>query len=556
MTALFAGLKISSRVFGGFGLVLVLLAGMSLFAVISIGIVGDDFSRYRVIASQTNQAARVQANLLEARVSIKDYLANGAEPSMRDAQERLATAIEYSTGLVDLLVRPERVAIAKKALDELRQYQTAVNQLSSLQASDQNREASVTGTLDKLGPLIAEDLEKLKLTIKKEQEELGAHASTATDSAVLWTEVLAALGVVIGVTAAWLIGVGISKPVRAITDAMNKLAGGDKQSDIPGQDRTDEIGDMSKAVLVFKKNMIRADELAAQEAEARKAREKRAEKISELTTGFDQDMSAVLKTLASASTEMQATASGMTSTAEETSRQSSIVAAAAEQASNNVHTVASAAEELSASIAEITHQVAQSSTVASRAVTDAQRTNEQVRGLAESAQKIGDVVGLISDIAEQTNLLALNATIEAARAGDAGKGFAVVAAEVKNLATATSKATEQITVQITGIQQETNGAVDAIAAITTTIAEISEIASTIASAVEEQGAATEEITRNVQEASTGTTEVSANIAGVNEAASSTGAAAEQVLAASSELSQQSEMLRQKVGTFLDAVRTA
>lgn len=556
MTTLIDGFKISSKVFGGFGLVLVLLGGMSLFAVISIGIVGDDFTRYRLIATQTNQAARVQANLLEARVSMKDYLLSDAATSSRNVSERLAAAIDYNTGLVDLLIRPERRAIAERSLGELKQYQSAFNQVAGLQASDPQRNTLVTGTLDRLGPLIADNLEQLKLEIKKEQEALGAHASAATDSAVIWTEILAAVAVIVGMSAAWVIGVGISRPVRAITDAMNQLAGGDKQTTIPGQNRSDEIGAMSKAVLVFKENMIRADELAAKEAEARKAREKRAEKISELTTGFDQDVSAVLKTLASASTEMQATASGMTSTAEETSRQSSIVAAAAEQASNNVHTVASAAEELSTSIAEITHQVAQSSTVANRAVADAERTNEQVRGLAESAQRIGEVVGLISDIAEQTNLLALNATIEAARAGDAGKGFAVVAAEVKNLATATSKATEQITTQITGIQQETNGAVDAIAAITTTIAEISEIAATIASAVEEQGAATGEITRNVQEASTGTTEVSANIAGVNEAASSTGAAAEQVLAASSELSQQSELLRQKVGTFLDAVRSA
>ncbi len=548
--------KISSKVFGGFGVVLVLLAGMSLFSVISIGTVGDDFARYRLIASQANQAARVQANLLEARVSVEDYLLSGTATSAQNVKDRLSAAVDYSTGLTEMLVRPERRDIARKALEELKVYQSTFNQVVSLTASDPKRETLVTGTLDRLGPVIADNLEKLKLTIKDEQEQLGIHASEATDRATIGTELFAAIAIVIGVAAAWLIGVGISKPVRAITDAMNRLAGGDKQSDIPGQDRTDEIGDMSKAVLVFKKNMIRADELAAQEAEARKAREKRAEKISELTTGFDQDVSAVLKTLASASTEMQATASGMTSTAEETSRQSSIVAAAAEQASNNVHTVASAAEQLSASIAEITHQVAQSSTVASRAVTDAERTNAQVRGLAEAAQKIGDVVGLISDIAEQTNLLALNATIEAARAGDAGKGFAVVAAEVKNLATATSKATEQITSQITSIQQETNGAVDAIASITTTIAEISEIASTIASAVEEQGAATEEITRNVQEASTGTTEVSENIAGVNEAASSTGAAAEQVLSASGELSQQSELLRQKVGTFLDAVRSA
>ena len=310
-----------------------------------------------------------------------------------------------------------------------------------------------------------------------------------------------------------------------------------------------------EAVLEELKTIV-GEALAAQEAEAQKQREARAKLIEKLTNDFDAEVSLVLKTVASAATEMQATASSMTATAEQTSERSTIVASAAEEASSNVQTVAAASEELSASIAEIGQQVTQSSTVAGHAVTQAENTNAQVRGLAEAAQKIGDVVGLISDIAAQTNLLALNATIEAARAGEAGKGFAVVAAEVKNLANATAKATDEITAQITSIQSETEGAVVAIESISKTIGEISEIAATIASAVEEQGAATEEINRNVQEASTGTTDVSSNIAAVNEAASSTGAAAEEVLAASGELSQQSEILRHKVEEFLVAVREA
>ncbi len=385
-----------------------------------------------------------------------------------------------------------------------------------------------------------------------DQEEIFAPLFWLLISIVVEVLILSVVVACVGIY----LGRGISTPITRITQAMRVLADGDKTVEIPGNGRADEIGDMSKAVLVFKDNMIRADALAAQEAEAAKQREKRAQTISELTSGFDQDISAVLKTLGSASGEMQSTSTGMSSTAEETSRQSSIVAAAAEQASTNVQTVASATEELSASIAEINQQVTQSSAVASRAVEDAEQTNIQVRGLAEAAQKIGDVVSLISDIAEQTNLLALNATIEAARAGDAGKGFAVVAAEVKNLATATSRATDEITAQITGIQSETEGAVSAIASISTTINEISEISAAIASAVEEQGAATLEITRNVQEASAGTSEVTSNIVSVNEAAGATGAAAEQVLNAAGELSRESESLRHKVETFLAAVRAA
>ncbi len=509
--SVFNRLKISTKVYGGFGVVLVLLVLASLWSEFSISSVGDDFVRYRHIALQSNQAGRVQANLLEARVSVKHYLLTGDGAAADNVDERLATAIKLNDELVALLDEPQMIETAQSAGANLIIYRDTFDKVASLPAGDPARDQLVAETLDEVGPVVAENLEDLKLSVKAEQDQIGPRATKAASQAVIVTAIVGGVAVILGGFAAWIIGTGISRPIRQITEVMKELAGGNKQIDIPGQDRRDEIGDMSKAVLVFKENMIRADELAGQEAEAAKRREQRARKISELTTGFDQEISVVLKTLASAATEMQSTATGMSSTAEETSRQSGIVAAAAEQASTNVQTVASATEQLSASIAEITQQVSQSSTVANRAVEDAEKTNIQIRGLAEAAQKIGDVVGLISDIAEQTNLLALNATIEAARAGDAGKGFAVVAAEVKNLATATSRATEDITNQITGIQNETDGAVTAIGTISSTITEISEISAAIASAVEEQGAATLEITRNVQEASVGTTEVTCDL---------------------------------------------
>jgi len=354
---------------------------------------------------------------------------------------------------------------------------------------------------------------------------------------------------------AWTIGRGISRPVVQLADAMKRLSDGDKSVSVAVIGR-DEVAEMARAFGVFKENMIKAEQLAAQELEAQRQRAERALLIERLTDTFDHDVSMVLKMVASAATEMQATASSMNVTAEETSRQSTVVASASEEASMNVQTVATATEELSASVSEISRQVTQSTTIAGRAVDDAERTNTQVRSLADAAQKIGDVVKLISDIASQTNLLALNATIEAARAGEMGKGFAVVASEVKNLANQTAKATDEIGTQISGIQQATGEAVLAIQSIGHTISEINDIATTIAAAVEEQGAATQEIARNVQQAAVGTQEVNSNIAGVSQAATMTGAAADQVLSAASELSTQSETLRGKVETFLAAIKAA
>ena len=347
----------------------------------------------------------------------------------------------------------------------------------------------------------------------------------------------------------------VVKPVARASEALDALSRGNLDVRLPPAPWKEFLA-IRNSIGNFRDALIEREAMLREQEAERAAKEKRAERVAELTDSFDAKARDVLQTVASAATELQQTAETMSATAEQTNQQASAVATASNQATANVQTVATASEELSASISEIGRQVNQSAKIAASAVEEAARTNEAVRGLDEAANKIGEVVTLINDIAGQTNLLALNATIEAARAGEAGKGFAVVAQEVKNLANQTARATEEISTQISSVQEETRDTVTAIDNIMSVITEISDISTTIASAVEEQGVSTQEIARNVQQAAQGTQEVNTNIGGVTQAASSTGAASSQVLDSASQLSAQAEGLRGEVEKFLADVRAA
>ena len=362
--------------------------------------------------------------------------------------------------------------------------------------------------------------------------------------------ILAVLGV------RWILRGIIVDPIGDMTRRMAQLAEGDASIDVPALDRRDEVGDIARAVQVFKDNAIAKQKMEVEARAAAAAREARMHRLEGLIGTFDKAVTTVLDAVGASAQQMTLTARSMVVSADQALEKANSAAGQASDANKNVRMVAAAAEELSASIAEIAQQVGRSNEVAVSATKEATSVNGRVQGLAGAAEKIGEIIELITGIAEQTNLLALNATVEAARAGEAGKGFAVVASEVKNLARQTVGATEDISTQVSTIQQETDKTVRAIRGISTTISSMDGITTTIAAAIEEQGASTQEIARNIDHAASGTNFVYENITEVSKTIHETDRAARDVLAAVEDLQRQSASLRSEVDRFLSGIREA
>jgi methyl-accepting chemotaxis protein len=646
----FIRFRLRTRIFLGYGILIVLLLGIAAYGSYGLSVVGDEIDKMDAIAGNTNRAQELALRLEIIRRGLADYRINQDAGSLQDvtgAEARAATLLKESADytlseqrramfngvaakLAALMSGQERFAAELRTGAAERDKLLAIGDTlrsAAAGASDAGTavlaaEASGSRFLASLDPAllaafkkdaaaaaqalaapngsatpevrsalpalvsawelysaafdrasaalleaeatytgqIRPDLRGMQDVTSKGLERIvaGYHiiserAYTIASDTLTKQLGLGAAATVIGIVLALLIARTITRPIIGMTAAMTKLAAGASEANIPGRDSTDEIGEMARALEVFRQQAIANIDLEAAQEQERTSKERRQKAMDRHTQDFGLSVSGVMESFGKASAAMRQAATDVADGARRTRESTSSTVDGAMTSSHDLASVAAATEEMAVSINEISNQVARISVSVKAAVDRAAETDAKVAGLSEAANRIGDVVRIIAGIAGQTNLLALNATIEAARAGEAGRGFAVVAEEVKALATQTARATEQIGSQIAAIRDATGGAVSAMRDVGGAIGQVESVATAIAAAVEQQAATTREITNNVQQVALTTSATAEAMRNVLSIVEGTDATSQVALKASEEVGDTAETLRREVTDFLTAM---
>lgn len=535
----------------------------------------DLYGRYNATADLTHAATEsvdVRSKIGEARYNAVRFIIaqeQDAATAVADAVDVSRDEIAHIAGEVGKYDSELAEDFGKLAAS-VTAYENTFNEMR-IALTSQGRAAAtpLSAELAALGDGIYRDSRNLENRIEaltETHEAEGMEYFFNLVKVALTIMILALLTIIAGIR---FLSRDLTLKLGEITHGMNLLAKGDRNFEVHDADRKDEIGDMSRALIVFqeanerlelwaKERAERAEKdaqaSAEREQERQKSRAEHTHHLNSLATRFERTIGEIVGGVASASSQLKNTAGSMAAAADQSSSQSNVVAKYMGEASSGVTAAAAASDEFAMSIGEISRQAASSAELARKASDSADSADKTISNLALSAEEVGNIVELIQSIAKRTNLLALNASIEAARGGEAGRGFAVVASEVKELAAQTSRATEEVADKIRAMQSSTHNSVDALRSIGQQIEQLEATAISIASAVDQQSVAGQDLARSIDLAARSTDEVSGSVSEVRETALATGAAASQVLNSATELESQSNTLHEQVGEFLRHVR--
>ena len=495
-----------------------IMAGMALLALLSIAIAGfsalelstmAERSRALIYREAEGMKLAAQANENKSRMHQIWYAAvieNDAPDFRQLLVDIAAERRELDANLEGL--RPfmsgedvERFADLERGLAD---YYRVTEAVPALWAAGQRESAE--DVIQHPAREAYEVIDKALSGIVQDQDrelEAGAAATDAQSVAALWTLItVALLGLVsIGAIVILLVRREVTGPLVSMTGLMDKLASGDSSMEIPNTDRRDEIGNMARAVLVFRNN---ARAQSAAEAEKARATEEQALLVDTLSQGlgalakgdltfeikeqFTGTYEQVRANFNRATEGLRELIGAVRVSAESLRTGSQEIAQASEDLARRTESNAASLEETSAALTQIDGRIKATAEAAGRTVVRADEAISTVSGgrsiadeavqamgrVRESAKGIDEVIEGVDKIAFQTRVLAMNAAVEAGRAGDAGRGFAVVADLVSALAMRAEEEAKRARDQLTVTQTDIVTAVDAVQKVDGALAGISE----------------------------------------------------------------------------------
>ena len=463
------------------------------------------------------------------------------------------------------------------------------DQAVQLGQADQNTEAAAA--LAKADPLILALTKEAAATL---DEVLKAVATTSdnmteeTDSTIVTSLTVVGGTFALGLLAALIVAAkGITIPIAVLRERMISLAQGQTAAPVDGQDRNDEVGQMAKAVSIFRDNALERIRLESEadanrsmsekerlERETQKAQEAADTQfaVDELAKGLgrladgdvgyriDTPFVAHLDTLRSnfnnsvsnlneALRAVGQNARGIDAGANEIRSAADDLSKRTEQQAASVEETAAALEEITTTVKDSSRRAEEVGSLVAKARDGAEKSGEVVRQavtamneIERSSGEITNIISVIDEIAFQTNLLALNAGVEAARAGEAGKGFAVVAQEVRELAQRSAKAAKEIKALINTSGEHVRSGVNLVGetgrALEVIVSEVQEINRHITAIVESS-----------REQSVGLQEINTAVNTMDQGTQQNAAMVEQSTAASHSLAKEAAALNQLITQF-------
>jgi methyl-accepting chemotaxis protein len=472
-------------------------------------------------------AGKAQETLLLSRLYVNKFMRSNALEDANRAKQELLLLNEKLIALSGHIQNAARRSLLKNAQNGYTAYTAAFTQIEKVIYEENGL---IDNGLHKIGPRIAEDSEKVKLSYISDQKVLSEEMHDLATEVDITIIVVTVIAILIGILLTWLISRQITRPLNEAVEAALTISKGDLPAKLK-VDSKDEvgmlIGSFNELIAYFTEMAVASERIAdgdlAVRVEPKSAKDvlgnafkKMIENLRNLVGKVQEGAEQVSAASEEISSGSQATAAGAQQIAQGAEKQSATVqqtsasvqqmnasiqqvSASTQQQSVSMQQVTAVIDDLSKALQEMAESASDVASSSAATLAEARKGGESINETVDSMKQIGQIVSLITDISEQINLLALNAAIEAARAGEHGRGFAVVAEGVTKLAERSQEAAKEITIIIEKGAQISDRAGEAMQKIMGSVESVTGLILSISDSTTEQAASSQQVKKSIEE---------------------------------------------------------